>query len=73
MQFNKNAIMALLAKSDAELWNTIRSIAMSGGVAVPEAMPGPNDMAKIRAALVGASSDDLANAMRIIDEYRRRK
>ena len=70
MQFNKDALRALLALDDHALWDQIRTIAASGGVTLPDGAPPKEDIARLRAALGSASASDVAGAMKIIDDYR---
>lgn len=69
MNFDQNTLNALLALDDRTLWQTIRHIAASHNIALPEGNIPRGDMEKLRAAMSGASQADVNEAMRIINEY----
>lgn len=72
MNFDQNTLNALLALDDRTLWQTVRQIAASHNIALPESALPKGDMDRLRSAMSGASAADLNDAMRIINEYGRR-
>jgi hypothetical protein len=62
MQLNKESLNKLLMQSDEQLWQTIKMIASSAGFKLDKA-PSPSEMQALRAALSGASDDDIKFAL----------
>ena len=71
MKINRDKVAHLSALGDSELWNEIRSIAGSHGFRLPESTPSAADMAKLREAISGSARANLADAIRIINNYKR--
>lgn len=72
MTFDPNALSALLALDDRTLWQTIRGIAASRNISLPEGPISESDMQRLRVAMSGASQSDVNNALRILSEYGKR-
>lgn len=70
MKFNEEALRALLAQDDAQLWHSIQSIAAQRGLRLSEQMPAPADMARLRDILSGARNMSISEALRILGQYR---
>ncbi len=73
MKINKEELRKLSEKPDAELWREILSIASSHGYKLPEAAPKHEDLEKIRRALSGTEKISLADAAKIMNNYRKGK
>ena len=72
MQLDSQALNRLLAMNDEMLWKSIRAIAGSNGLKLPEQTPSPKEMEKLRIAISGISENDVGNAVRIIHEMRKK-
>ena len=72
MKIDKEQLRALADRSDKELWEAIGSIASSHGYTLPSALPKSEDMEKIRAALRGTEKINMREAVRLMNEYKRR-
>ena len=72
MQPDPNTVNRLLAQSDEKLWSAIRMIASQNGVSLPATTPPAEDMRCLRDAVAGISDNDVSNAVRIVNEMRRR-
>ena len=73
MKVDKDKLNALLAMSDSDLWREVRAIAKGHGFTLPENAPPPSEMQKLRGAVSGGSTLNLAHAIKIINDYRRRE
>lgn len=71
MKIDKEKLEKLLEKDDAELWREVVTIARGKGLNLPDTPPPKSEMDKMRAAVGHGSGFRLAEAMRIIDKYRR--
>ncbi len=71
MKINKEKLQKLLEKSDEELWREVVLVAKEKGLALPQNPPPKSEMDKMRAAVAHGSSFRLAEAVRIIDRYRK--
>ena len=71
MKINREKILALAAKPDAELWCDILALAKLRGINLPEKTPSHEELESLRAAVTGAKFS-LADAMKLIDEYRKK-
>ena len=72
MKINKEQMMKLAAKSDAELWAEILAIAKSHGYDLQQAPPKSEELERIRRALRGAEKITLSEAARIMNSYKKR-
>ena len=72
MQPDPNTVNRLLSQNDERLWSAIRMIASQNGVSLPSATPPAEDMRRLRDAIGGITDDDVGNAVRIVNEMRRR-
>ncbi len=72
MKIDKEKLMELSGKSDAELWRVISEIAGKHGYALPKNTPEKSEMDKIRAIMGNADKINMREAMRILQEYKRR-
>jgi hypothetical protein len=73
MKINKDEMKRLAEKGDAELWAEILSIAKSHGYNLSGTSPRPEDLEKIRRALLGVEKISLADATRIMNNYKKRQ
>ncbi len=71
MKFDKSKLDALAKLPDEELWMQIKMIAERHGLKLPDKTPDKNELAKIRAALSCGDKLNLADAMRIVNKYKR--
>ncbi len=72
MQFDPNMMKAFLALDDNTLWLTVRTLAKSNGIDLPEGKPPAAELARLRQALSGKGSADVEEAIRIVKEAKRR-
>ena len=72
MKVNKEQMKKLAEKSDSELWVEIQTLAKSHGYTLPAAMPKHEDIEKIRRALLGVEKISLADAAKIINNYKKK-
>ncbi len=70
MKFNKDALRELSQKSDAELWEQIRTIATEHGIKIPEGQPSKENLDKVRRMLDGTERMSFSNAKKILDDFR---
>lgn len=73
MKVNKEQMKKLAEKSDADLWNEIQKIAKSHGYNLDGKSPRPEDMEKIRNALLGVEKISMQEAVRIMNNYKKQK
>ena len=71
MKIDKEKLAALVALPDDELWQQIRAIAESHGFKLPEKTPSHTEMEKMRSAVNNGARLNLAEAVRVINNYRR--
>ncbi len=71
MKLNKDALRSLSTLGDRELWSALRGMASEHGYTLPESVPKHEDMERIRAALSGAERISLADAARILANYKK--
>ena len=72
MKIDKDKLNALAALPDEELWKTVRGIAKSHGFNLPEEAPPHAEMEKMRAAVFNNSTPAVGEALKLINDYRRR-
>ena len=72
MKIDKEKLAELSEKSDFELWNTITSIAKSHGFNLQSTTPSKAEMDKIRALMTSADKINMRDAIRLMQEYKRR-
>ena len=73
MKIDKEKLDRLVGMSDSELWGEIRKIAKGHGFTLPEKTPDSAEMSKIRGAISGGAKLKLGEAVRILNEYKRRQ
>ncbi len=71
MKINKEKLDAVVKLSDDELWKMIRDLAKSHGFTLPEAVPPHSELEKVRTALSHGASPNIAEAIRVVNNYRR--
>ena len=71
MKIDKEKLERLLEKNDEELWREVVKVAGAKGLRLPETPPPKSEMDKMRAAVSHGSGFRLAEAVRIIDRYRK--
>ena len=72
MKFDKSKLDELAKLPDKELWETVRSIAEKHGLKLPEKEPSHTELEKIRNAISGSEKISPFDAMRIINQYKKR-
>ena len=72
MKINREKILELAAKPDAELWCEIVKIAGAHGIALPEKTPSHEELEKLRCAVTGTKFN-VGDALRLIDAYRKKR
>ena len=71
MRINKDKLAELLALSDDELWLQVVALAAQHGYTLSPKTPPPAEMARLRGAVSGGAKLNLAEAVRILNEYKR--
>ena len=59
MELDKNAVSRLLQSGDAQLWQFIRAVAASSGIALPETAS-PSELQALRATILGAANSGMS-------------
>lgn len=72
MKFDANALHALTAKNDRELWAAIRMIAAKNGLSLAEEAPPPSEMERLRGILSGAEKLSPSDAMKIVNDFKKK-
>ena len=73
MKIDQEKLDAVVKLSDEELWKTIREVAASHGIKLPEGVPPHGELEKVRGALSHGASPNIAEAIRVVNNYRRGK
>ncbi len=71
MRLDKEQLQQLTSLPDKELWEKIVAFARGYGLTLPEATPPPEQMQKLRSAVNPSGKANLAEALRVINEYRK--
>lgn len=71
MKIDKEKLDKLVAMPDGELWGEILKIASQNGFKLPDKPPSGDELNKIRNAVAGGSKINLAEAIRVVNNYRR--
>lgn len=69
MQFDPQALEALLHKSDTELWAVIRQICAANRIPLSSAPPSAEEMRKIRAMMGGVNAGNFGDFVKKAKEY----
>ena len=72
MKIDKEKLKQLSEKTDSELWSIINDIAGKHGYDLPKNAPSKAEMDKIRTLLGSADKLNMRDAMRLMQEYKRR-
>ena len=72
MQLDKNTISKMLSLDDASLWQAITLIAKESGFDLSNKAMRPEDIAKLRTALSGASEEDIRKAAQQLEAHKKR-
>ena len=72
MKIDKEKLRELSEKSDSELWSTINGIAARHGYSLPKNTPTKAEMDKIRGIMCNPDKFNMREAMRLMNEYKRR-
>lgn len=72
MKIDKDKLSELAGKSDAELWAIINGIAAKHGYNLPKSTPAKADMDKIRGIMGSPEKFNMREAMRLMNEYKKR-
>ena len=73
MQIDSNMLKRLLAMNDDRLGAFIQGIATDAGIDPASLTLSPNNIAQIRAALGGASAEDLKRLNEVYNDYRQNR
>ena len=73
MQLDQNMLNRLLTMNDGQLSAFIGEIARGAGIDPTELGLNPQNMAELRRALGGATSEDLEKMNAVYEEYRRQR
>ncbi len=73
MKLDPQKMQVLLQMDDRTLWQQIRGIAAARGITLPEGTPPPGEMAKLRSLAGGCSQADMAEALRTLQNYRKKE
>ena len=71
MQFDYNMLQKLISLPNEQLWQTIRIIASQNGIALPSEAPPASELARLKEAMSNTKSPDIAQAMDIVNQYKR--
>lgn len=71
MKIDREKLNAVVNLSDEDLWRMIRELAKSHGITLPEAVPPHSELEKVRGALSHGGSPNIAEAIRVVNNYRR--
>ena len=72
MNFDASALQRLLSESDEKLWQTICKIATLNGISLAAATPPKEEMAKLRTLLSGAGGISYEDALKTLENYKRK-
>ena len=72
MKIDKEMLKSLATKPDGELWGVISGLAKSRGYELPEATPSKEEMAKIRSLLNDVEKINMREAIRFVNNYRKK-
>ena len=73
MRIDKEKLNALTSMPDDKLWIEIRKIAKGYGFTLPENTPKACEMQKLRSVVSDSGKLNLADAVKILNEYRKRE
>ena len=71
MRIDPEKLAKLTALPDNEMWSEIRRIAQKHGITLPEKCPDAKTMSDIRSATAGGAKINLAEAIRVINTYKK--
>lgn len=71
MRIDKEKLAGVVAMPDEELWDMICSVARSHGIRLPEKCPPHAELEKVRMALTHGASPNVAEAIRVVNNYRK--
>lgn len=72
MNLDAKKLEALTALDDTALWETVRSIAGTHGLSLPESTPSHEELERLRDACRGVGKISMLQAMRIVNDLKRR-
>lgn len=72
MKIDKEKLAELAAMPDDKLWSTVREIAAAHGFTLPTQPPEHSELEKMRAAVLGGNTPAVGEAIKLINDYRRR-
>lgn len=73
MRIDREKLVALAALPDPQLWAEIRKFAAQKGFRLPETQPPHEDLERLRRTVTDTDKIQVAEALRIVNEYRRRQ
>lgn len=71
VKIDKEKLAKLLEKNDGDLWAEVVSLAENKGFTLPKNPPPKEQMDKMRAAVAHGGTFNLAQAAKILDNYRK--
>ena len=71
MKIDKEKLAGIVAMPDEELWAMIRSVVRSHGIKLPEKCPPHEELEMVRAALSHGASPNIAEAVKVVNNYRK--
>ena len=72
MKIDKEKLAAFAALPDDRLWTEIVNLASSHGIKLSSAMPPPEEMKRLRGAILGGAKLNMSEAVRIVNQYSKR-
>ena len=72
MNIDKDKLKSFTELPDDALWSEVRKIAATHGVKLPEGTPEHTELERLRALCADASKINLLQAMRIVNDVKRR-
>jgi hypothetical protein len=73
MRLNKEELKKISEKPNRELWETIKEMGRGHGLNLPDTMPSPENLEKIRRVLSGTEKINLSEATKIINSYKNKR
>ena len=73
MKISQEKMEMLSKMNDSELWEQIRIIAKGYGINLPDKTPTHQEIEKVRGLINGTSKVSLADAYKIINQYKKEK
>ena len=72
MKIDKEKLASFAALPDDRLWGEVVKLAASHGLKLSATPPSPTEMERLRGAIRGGAKINLAEAVKIVNEYNKR-